>query len=176
MAIKVSKAKDRSSTPYPRVPVTDMQNPLSLVWPIDHWLQWQAELLKLAAPSLNGFLSRRGEALSAAMRTAEKLVACRDLDAALSIQSEWAEGALKRLELDIEAAAEHAIALSHCAADATRRAAQTTSEVATSGMERVLRVGEPAIARSEPDAAMTDPPALVRSPAAEPAAAPRAAA
>ena len=176
MAIKVSKAKDRSSAPYPRPPVSDIQNPLSLAWPIDHWLQWQAEFLKIAAPSLNGFLDRRREALSATLRAGEKLAACRDLDDALSIQSEWAEGALKRLELDIEAAAEHAIALSHCTADATRRAAQTTSEVATSGMEQILRVGERTTARSEPDAAITDPPAVVRSPAAEPATAPRAAA
>ena len=176
MAIKVSKAKERANPPQPRALVADMQNLLSLAWPLDQWLRWQAELLKAAGPSLNGFLVRRGEGLSAGLRAGEKLAACRDLNEALAIQSEWIDGAMQRLDLDIQAVGEHALALSRSTAGATQRAAQAATELATRGVEQVLRAATPGSAPPEVEAAIADPPAIVRGGVAEPPANTKAAA
>src|SRR5579864_9533963 len=105
MAIRVSKAKPRPSAAQARSLAVDPQNLLSLAWPLDHLLHLQAELLKAAEPSLNGWLDRRREGTTAVLRAFEKLAACRDFGEALSIQSEWIDGAMKRLDRDVQALA-----------------------------------------------------------------------
>lgn len=176
MAIRVSKAKQRSSDPQVRALAADPQSLLSLAWPLEHLLQLQAELLKAAEPSFNGWLNRRREGTDAVLRACEKLAACRDFGEALSIQSELIDGAMNRLDLDVQAVTEHARAVSQCTLGATRQAAQTTTEFATRGAEWVVRSVE---ADAEPETSrdrLEGSPPTARSGVAERPAANKAAA
>ena len=62
-------------------------------WPIDFWLQWQADMLKAAAPATADWIARRCEGTEAALRALERLTACQDVEDASKIQGEWIEGA-----------------------------------------------------------------------------------
>jgi len=176
MAIRVSKAKQRSSDPQARAPAADTQSLMSLAWPLEHLLQLQAELLKAAEPSLNGWLNRRREATTAVLRACEKFAGCRDFGEALSIQSELIDGAMNRLDLDVQALAEHALTVSQCTVGATRQAAQTTTELATRGAEWVVRSVEPDAEPAESHDAVAAAPPVARSGIAERPAATKAAA
>jgi hypothetical protein len=160
MAIRVSKAKQRSSDPRARSLAADTQSLLPLAWPLEHLLQLQAELLKAAEPNLNGWLNRRREGTNALLRACEKLAACRDFGEALSIQSELIDGAMNRLDLDVQAVTEHVRAVSQCTVGVTRQAAQTTTELATRGAEWVVRsVEADAESQESRDSVETSPPA-----------------
>lgn len=163
MAIRVSKAKQRSSAPQARSLAADTQSLMSLAWPLEHLLQLQAELLKAAEPGINSWLNRRREGTTAVLQACEKLAACRDFGDALSIQSEWVDGAMKRLDLDVQALAEHALAVSQCTLGATRQAAQTTTELATRGAEWAIRGVEPDAERQEAHEVIESSPPVARS-------------
>ncbi len=148
MVLKISKTKPRSSAAYAPSAAADTQDVRSLdlpsmTWPVEQWLEFQAELLKIADPGLSDWLNRRREGTSAVLRMLERLAGCRDLGEAMSIQSGWIGGAMKRLDLDAQAILEQALAVSQCATGATREAAQTTTELATRGAEWVIRKVEP---------------------------------
>jgi len=176
MAIKVSKARQRSSVLQARSSATDTQSLLSLAWPLEHLLQLQAELLKATAPNVTGWLERRREGTSAVLRACEKLAACRDLSAALAIQSEWIEGAMARLDQDVRALAEHTLAVSHCTVGAARHAAQTTTEMATRGAEMAMRAPEPESELQDTDEVVAGSAAVIRSNVTDAPAATKAAA
>ena len=163
MAIKVSKARQRSSTPQPRSAAADAQSLLSLAWPLEHLLQLQAELLRATAPSVTDWLERRREATTAVLRACEKLAACRDLGGVLAIQSEWIEGAMARLDQDARAVTEHALAVSHCTVGAARHAAQTTTEMATRGAEMAMRATESESELHDGDEVIAGSAAVIRS-------------
>jgi hypothetical protein len=144
MALKISKPKQRSSVEYAPSAAADTQDVRSLdlptmAWPLEQLLQFQAELLKVADPGLTDWLNRRREGTSAVLRTLERLAACRDVGEAVAIQSDWIDGAMKRLDLETQAIVEQALAVSQCATGATREVAQTTTELATRGAEWVTR-------------------------------------
>jgi hypothetical protein len=71
------------------------------VWPMELWLQWQADLLTSAAPAFADWMARRREGTEAALHALERLCACEDMADASRIQSEWIEGETKRLETDM---------------------------------------------------------------------------
>jgi hypothetical protein len=73
------------------------------VWPMELWLQWQADLLKSAGPALAGWMARRQEGTEAALHALEQLCACEDFAAASRIQSEWIADETRRLETDLRA-------------------------------------------------------------------------
>jgi hypothetical protein len=72
------------------------------VWPMEIWLQWQADLLKAAAPAVTDWMTRRREGTEAALQALERLTACQDAKDASKIQTEWIEGETKRLESDMQ--------------------------------------------------------------------------
>jgi len=148
MAPNVSKTRPRSNVAYAPSAAADTQGGRpsdvpSLTWPLEQWLQFQAELLKIADPGLTDWLNRRRDGTTAMLQTLERLAGCRDLGEAMSIQSDWIGGAMKRLGLDAQAVIEQALAVAQCATGATREAAQTTTELATRGAEWVIRKVEP---------------------------------
>jgi hypothetical protein len=65
--------------------------------PFEIWLRWQADMLKAAEPVTTGWLERRRESTEAALEAIEKLAGCRDFSEVASIQSNWLDGAMKRL-------------------------------------------------------------------------------
>jgi hypothetical protein len=113
-----------------------------MTWPLEQLLQFQVELFKVADPGLTDWLNRRREGTSAVLKTLERLAGCRDLGEAMSIHSNWIDGAIKRFDLDTQAIVEQALAVSQCATGATREVAQTTTELATRGAEWVIRKAE----------------------------------
>jgi len=144
MALKISKPKQRSSVEYAPSAAADTQDVQSLdippmAWPLEQWLQLQVELFKVADPGLTDWLNRRREGTSAVLKTLERLAGCRDFGEAMSIHSDWIDGAMQRLDLDTKAIVEQALAVSQCATGATREVAQTTTELATRGAEWVIR-------------------------------------
>jgi Phasin protein len=97
-------------------------------WPIEVWLRCQAGMLKVAQPAASGWIARRRDAATATLDTFEKLASCNDLQEVAALQRVWFEESMKRLDSDLHAFADQAVALSQEAMSATRDAAQTTSE------------------------------------------------
>jgi hypothetical protein len=104
-------------------------------WPVEMWLRAQTGMLKAAEPLASGWIERRREAADAALDCFEKLTHCNDLKEAATIQRDWFEGAMRRLDTDLHAIADQALALSQEAMSATRYAAQTSSEVVGMAMQ-----------------------------------------
>jgi hypothetical protein len=72
-------------------------------WPVEMWLQWQAEMLRAAAPAAVEWLARRREGTAAALQALEQLCTCERAEEASRIQSQWFEDERKRLESDLRA-------------------------------------------------------------------------
>lgn len=144
MPIKVSKVKQVSSIQPVRAVAADAEGVLSLAWPLEHWLQFQADLFRATEPTLLGWIERRAEGTGAVLRSLNRLAACQDIGDVVAIQSEWLTGFMERLDRDIQAVAEQALAVSQCASGATQQAAQVTTGVAAHGAEWVVRRTEAA--------------------------------
>ena len=106
--------------------------------PTEAWLQWQADALKTIEPLMKGWLERRREATAATMDTIDRLTRCGDLAEAAQIQSEWIDGAIKRLNTDFQTLTEHAMSLSQEAVTVSRRAAQSAADAQASAKPRAL--------------------------------------
>jgi hypothetical protein len=104
-------------------------------WPVEVWLRTQTNMLKAVQPVATGWIERRREAATAALDTFEKLAQCNDLQEAAAIQRDWFEGQMRRLDTDLHALADHAVAISQEAMSATRFAAHTSSEMAGRAMQ-----------------------------------------
>lgn len=113
----------------PETPSLDISITRLIGWPVEAWLRCQAGMLKAAEPTATGWIERRREGANAAFSTFEKLAKCSDLQEAVSIHRDWFEGTMRRLDSDLHAFADQAVALSHEAMAATRYAAQTSSEM-----------------------------------------------
>lgn len=94
------------------------------VWPMELWLQWQADLLKAVAPAAGDWMTRRREGTEAALLALARLTACQDAKEASKIQSEWVEGESKRLESDMRALSNPAFLWPRDSAKAGGQAAQ----------------------------------------------------
>ncbi len=143
MTTKTRKTASTTTNPPGDMPAFDAWIAAMIGWPIEAWLRCQAGLLDAAMPVANGWIERRREGANAAFDTFERLARCGDLQEAASIQRDWLEGSVKRLNADLHAIADHAVAVSHEATTATRYAAQTSSEA-------VALVATPAFRHEEP--------------------------
>ena len=112
-------------------------------WPVEAWLRCQAGMLKAVEPTATGWIERRREAATAALNTFEKLATCSDLQEIATIHRDWLDGTIQRLDSDLHAIADHAVALSHEAMAATRYAAQTSTEVVGLVVHSSAREEEP---------------------------------
>ena len=77
------------------------QNMRWAIWPMEMWLNWQADMLKAAAPATADWLARRREGTEVAMRALERLCACHNAQDVSKIQSEWIEDETNRLQSDM---------------------------------------------------------------------------
>lgn len=71
------------------------------LWPMEMWLQWQADVLKAAAPVTAEWLARRREGTESALGALQRLCACEDAEGAAKVQSDWVSSETKRLESDL---------------------------------------------------------------------------
>jgi len=117
------------TAPSTESPSFDVSITRLIGWPVEAWLRCQAGMLKATEPTASGWIERRREGATAAFSTFEKLAKCSDLQEAVSIHRDWFEGTMRRLDSDLHALADQAVALSHEAMAATRYAAQTSSEI-----------------------------------------------
>jgi hypothetical protein len=111
-------------------------------WPVEAWLRCQEGVLKATEPAATGWIERRREGATAVFATFEKLAKCSDLQEAVSIHRDWVEGTMRRLDSDLHALADQAVALSHEAMAATRYAAQTSTEIVSLTTQAAARSDE----------------------------------
>jgi len=141
MATKTAKPEVALATPAACLadltrfgaPITRM-----VAGPMEAWLQWQADTLKAAEPVMKGWLERRRDATAATLETIERLGRCGDLGEAALIQGEWIDGAMKRLNADIQTLTDHAMTLSQEAVTVTRRAAHSAAEMPLAARPRSM--------------------------------------
>lgn len=136
MAVKTKKfenisGRQLSGVAAPSVESTQLDPSITRMigWPVEAWLRCQEGVLKASEPAAMGWIERRREGVNAAFSTFEKLAKCSDLQEAATIQRDWLEGTMRRLDSDLHALADQAVALSHEAMAATRYAAQTSSDI-----------------------------------------------
>lgn len=118
-------------------------------WPVEMLLRYHSGMLKAAEPMASGWIERRREAATSMLETIEKLAHCNDFQEAASIQREWFEGTIRRLDTDWHALADHAVSCSQEAMEATRQVAQTSSEAASAAMRNTSALAQSAAARGE---------------------------
>src|SRR5690348_15960496 len=126
-----------------RFPFFDASIARMIGWPVEAWLRAQAGILQASQPVATGWLERRRAAATATLDTLERLANCSDLKEAASIQRSWFEDSMKRLDSDLHAFADQALAFSREAMSATRYAAQTSTDVVALATQPAQRTTEP---------------------------------
>lgn len=125
-----------------RLPFFDGSMARMFGWPVEAWLRAQAGILQASQPVAAGWLERRRAAATATLETLERLANCNDFQEAASIQRNWFEDSMKRLDSDLHAFADQALAVSREAMSATRYAAQTSADVVALAIQPVPRAPE----------------------------------
>lgn len=110
--------------------------------PIDIWLQCQAGILKVTQPATTAWIERRRDAAMAGFTALEKLRACTDLNELAALQRDCLEDTVRRLDADLRALADHALALSQETLIATRSTSETSAEVAAFAVAPIRRAAQ----------------------------------
>lgn len=110
--------------------------------PFEFWLRCQHDVLTAVEPAAKGWLERRREGAEAMLEAIEKLASCGDLSDVASVQRQWLEGAMKRLESDFRALGEQAVVFSQEAVSATRYAAQSSTEAVSLALHKTAQKAE----------------------------------
>lgn len=126
--------KMAAAFPFPDETVTHMVS-----WPVEAWLRCQAGILRAAQPVATGWIERRREGATATLETVERLALCRDWQEAASIQRNWVEETMKRLDSDLRAFGEQALTIAQEAMSATRFAAQSSADVVALAIQPAQR-------------------------------------
>ncbi len=119
-----------SITAFPFLPEFNGAAMQWAVWPMQLWLQWQADMLKAVAPTATDWMTRRREGTEAALHALERLCACHNVGEASTVQKEWIEDETKRLESDIRALSNSTLLWSRESAKTSRPAPHATRAAA----------------------------------------------
>jgi len=111
-------------------------------WPLEMMLRFNASVANALQESTVNWAHRRQEAAEDAVETFDRLVHCRDLGEAVSIQQEWVENNIRRLDEDFGAIAHQGANLSRRAASTARDAVGRSSEVARAGARQAEETAE----------------------------------
>ena len=103
------------------------------VWPFEMMLRFNATIANAIQESTVSWAQRRQKAAEDAIETFERLVHCHDLSEAVSIQQEWVENNIRRLDEDFGALAHQGANLSHRAASTARDVVGKSSHAARLG-------------------------------------------
>jgi len=129
---------------FAREPLLSADQPPTrmFVWPFEMMLRFQANVANAIQETTVSWAQRRREAAQDVVETFERLVHCRDIGEAVSIQQEWLENNLRRLDEDFDALAHQGANLSHRAAASAREAVGQSSDAARAGARQAEQVGE----------------------------------
>lgn len=120
----------------------DQPSARMFAWPLEMMLRFNASVANAIQESTVNWAQRRQEAAEDAVETFERLVHCRDLGEAVSIQQEWVENNIRRLDEDFGALAHQGANLSHRAASSARDAVGKSSEAARAGAHQAEETAE----------------------------------
>jgi len=112
------------------------------VWPLEMMLRFNATMANAIQESTLGWAQRRQQAPEDAVETFDRLVHCRDLGEAISIQQEWVENNMRRLDEDFGALAHQGANLSHRAASSARDVVDKSSHAAREGARQAEETAE----------------------------------
>ena len=112
------------------------------VWPLEMMLRFNATMASAIQESTLGWAQRRQQAAEDAVETFDRLVHCRDLGEAISIQQEWVENNMRRLDEDFGALAHQGANLSHRAASSARDVVDKSSHAAREGARQAEETAE----------------------------------
>ncbi|HXR86262.1 MAG TPA: phasin family protein [Stellaceae bacterium] len=102
-------------------------------WPLEMMLRFNANVANAIQENTVSWAQRRQQAAEDAVETFERLVHCRDIGEAVSIQQEWVENNIRRLDEDFGALAHQGATLSRRAASTARDAVGKSANVARAG-------------------------------------------
>jgi hypothetical protein len=139
---KIDDRVETTTEAASQLPFFDSSVARMLSWPVEAWLRAQAGILKASEPVARGWLERQRAATTATLETLERLANCRDLKEAAAIQRGWFEESMKRLDSDLDAFTDQALAVSREAMSATRYAAQTSADVVALAIQPAQRSAE----------------------------------
>jgi len=111
-------------------PFSDLTPTRMFVWPLEMMLRFNASIANAVQESTVSWAQRRQEATENAAETFERLVRCRDLGEAVSIQQEWIENNIRRLDENFGALADQGTKLTRRAASTARDAFGESSNAA----------------------------------------------
>jgi methyl-accepting chemotaxis protein len=112
------------------------------VWPVEMMLRFQANMANTIQQSTMGWVQRRQEAARETAEAFARLIHCRDLGNAITIQQEWLEGNIRRFEDDLSALANQTAEISHKTASTARDAVDRSSDAAQAGARNAERTAE----------------------------------
>jgi hypothetical protein len=116
---------------------SDQPSARMFVWPLEMMLRFNASIANAIQESTVSWAQRRQEAADNAVETFERLVHCQDLGEAVSIQQEWVENNIRRLDQDFGALTDQGANLSHRAASTARDAVGKSSHAARAGARQI---------------------------------------
>jgi hypothetical protein len=130
-------------------PFSDLPPTRMFVWPLEMMLRFNASIANAVQESTVTWAQRRQEATRNAAETFERLIRCRDLGEAVSIQQEWIENNIRRLDNDFGVIAEQSASLSHRAASTARDAIGESSRAAQAVTREADETGESMVRESK---------------------------
>jgi hypothetical protein len=116
--------------------------PRMFVWPLEMMLRFNASIANAVQESTVTWAQRRQEATKNAAETFERLIRCRDLGEAVSIQQEWIENNIRRLDENFGALADQGAKLAHRGASTARDATGESSNAAQAVMREADETAE----------------------------------
>lgn len=116
-------------------PLSPDQPPVRMfVWPVEMMLHFHANLANTVQESALSWMQRRQEAADDAVKAFDRFVHCRDIGEAVTIQQEWLENSIRRLNEDFGAFANQSANLSRDAASMSKEAFGRSADAARAGI------------------------------------------
>lgn len=122
------------------------------VWPFEIMLRFQAHVVSSIRESTESWMERRQQAADGAIEALERLMQCRDIGEAITIQQEWLEETFQRASEDIDTFAKQGAAISHEAASSTKETGSKAFYGARAAARQLQRAGESLQAEGEREA------------------------
>jgi len=113
------------------------------VWPLETMLRFNASMANAIQEVTVNWAQHRQEAANDAIESFERLVHCRDLGEMVSIQQEWVENSIRRIDKDFGALAHQGANISHQAASTSREVIGKTADAARASARQAEETAEP---------------------------------